>query len=761
MEFTSAAMLRALPVAAIPVIIYLLFRWRRREIEWGSMYVLRRVLETKSRLRAWLQYLVVALRTLALAAVVVAVAGPTGRKVPVRADAFPSPPPATHRVVLLDTSASMAARHEASTRLEAALGLCRTMLRSGISPGRLDIVPLAGGHEPITFDAFPVTATRIEEALSAVAVPQGVADLAAGLRQTEKLFHATASDRRELLVVSDFALVNFADSAATAEVAATLARLKGEGIAIHALRTQSADTRNFTLLEFTPHADTLLAGQQTLFHATVGFSGNAAEGETVLTIEADPDTPRARVLQEKPLSMTRGETEVDLTVALPAGRHALRASLRPDDLPADDAQTRVFTAAGSVRVIFVQDLDTGRGFDDPRTWLDIALANAGPTGPGAAGDGAAKAGAAADGGDTTARALTEAATKLKRDEFAAGDAAAAGLRIDLEGKIPEQVNPALLEGVDLLILSGVGRIEPAVVEAIRRHASRGGMVLLAPKPEQKVADFNAAWAAIAPARLDAARWNAVDPERYESCAAESLSSPLWRELESTEHGNLANARFYNHFTLEPDSLVDSSEVILSVGDGGPLLLERRIGRGGVMLWTAGLTHQWHSLVVHPGFPVMLMRLVGLAADRLRFETNVALGEPLVMPTAVPEAKVIRPDGSSELVATVARGEARFVRYARTDLPGTYDIREDVASDLPGVLFTVSADVRSESDLAAATAEIEARLEAAAGEEWCDSGAAVAAKTAAGYPGPSWALPVALAMLAALVGEAAISRWFLS
>jgi hypothetical protein len=756
MEFTSAAMLRALPVAAIPVIIYLLFRWRRREIEWGSMYVLRRVLETKSRLRAWLQYLVVALRTLALAAVVVAVAGPAGRKVPVGADAFPSPPPATHRVVLLDTSASMAARHEASTRLEAALGLCRTMLRSGISPGRVDIVPLAGGHEPITFDAFPVTATRIEEALSAVAVPQGAADLAAGLRQTEKLFRATASDRRELLVVSDFAAGNFADSAATDEVAATLARLKAEGIAIHVLRTQSADTRNFTLLEFTPHADTLLAGQQTLFHATVGFSGSAAEGETVLTIEADPDTPRARVLQEKPLSMTRGETEVDLTVALSAGRHTLRASLRPDDLPADDAQTRVFTAAGSVRVIFVQDLDTGRSFDDPRTWLDIALANAGPTGPGVA-----KAGAAADGGDTTARALAEAAAKLNREEFAAGDAAAAGLRIDLEGKIPEQINPALLEGVDLLILSGVGQIEPAVVEHIRRHASRGGMVLLAPKPEQKVADFNAAWAAIAPARLDGARWNAVDPERYESCAAESLSSPLWRELESTEHGNLANARFYNHFTLEPDSLADSSEVILSVGDGGPLLLERRIGRGGVMLWTAGLTHQWHSLVVHPGFPVMLMRLVGLAADRLRFETNVALGEPLVMPTAVPQAKVVRPDGSSELVATVARGESRFVRYARTDLPGTYDVREDVASDLPGVLFTVSADVRSESDLAPVAADVQARLEAAAGGKWCASAAAVTAATGSGYPGTSWALPVALAMLAALVGEAAISRWFLS
>ena len=600
------------------------------------------------------------------------------------------------------------------------------MLRSGISPGRVDIVPLAGGHEPITFDAFPVTATRIEEALSAVAVPQGVADLAAGLRQTERLFRATASDRRELLVVSDFASGNFADSAATDEVVATLARLKAEGIAIHALRTQSADTRNFTLLEFTPHADTLLAGQQTLFHATVGFSGNAAEGETVLTIEADPDTPRARVLQEKPLSMTRGETEVDLTVALPAGRHALRASLRPDDLPADDAQTRVFTAAGSVRVIFVQDLDTGRGFDDPRSWIDLALAG-GAMKPGA--DGKA----------------------IESD----------GVDIVVEGKIPEQLSPAILEGADAAIVTGVGGIEAAAVETLRRFALRGGLVLLAPKPGQDPAAFNAAWKTIAPAALAGPRWPDVDPERYESCAAEDTDTPLWRELESPAHGNLANPRFYNHFSLSPGPLPESSETLLAFTDGDALLVERRIGRGGVMLWTAGLTHQWHSLVVHPGFPVMLMRLVALAADRLRFETNVALGEPLVMPTAVPQAKVVRPDGSSELVATVARGESRFVRYARTDLPGTYDVREDVASDLPGVLFTVSADVRSESDLAAATAEVESRLEAAAGEEWCDSDAAVAAKTAAGYPGPSWALPVALAMLAALVGEAAISRWFLS
>ncbi|MFM9196111.1 MAG: vWA domain-containing protein [Planctomycetia bacterium] len=725
----SQAMLGALPLAAIPLVIYLLFRWRRRDVEWGSMYVLRRVLETKSRLKAWMQYLVVALRTLAVAAVVLAVAGPMGRRVRVGPDAFPSPPPATHRIVLLDTSASMAARHEGATRLEAAIGLCRTMIRSGIAPGRIDILPLAGRDEPITFTSFPVAPARIEEALTGVSAPHGTADLAGGLRRAEEMFRGTASDRRELFVVSDFAAGNFADTAATDEVVATLARLASTGVAIQGLRTQAAGTRNFTLAEFTPRADTLLAGQPTLFHATVGFSGTAADGETVLTVEADPDTPRARVVHEQPLAMTPGETEIDLAFALPAGRHRIRASVRPDDLPADDSAARVFTAADGVRVILVQDLDGDRGFDDPRSWLDLALAPAGKE--------------AARRGDAQADADTAADTKIM-----------------VEGKIADQLGPALLDDVDAVIVTAGGGIEAAVVETLRRFALRGGLVVLAPKPGQDPATFNAAWRSIAPATLAGPRWPEVDPERYESCAAEDTESPLWRELESPAHGNLANPRFYNHFMLAPGPPPEATATLLALSDGDPLLLERRIGRGGVMLWTAGLTHEWHSLVVHPGFPVMLLRLVGLAADRLRFAANVSPGEPLVMPTDVSEVKVIRPDGASELVATVARGDRRFVRYSLTDQSGVYDIREDVASELPGVLFTVSDDTRSESDLTPVATALEARLEAAAGAEWQDSTGAVAAATAATYPGESWVLPVTLAMLAALVGEAAVSRWLL-
>ena len=66
-----------------------------------------------------------------------------------------------------------------------------------------------------------------------------------------------------------------------------------------------------------------------------------------------------------------------------------------------------------------------------------------------------------------------------------------------------------------------------------------------------MADFNATYASLAPAAIGAPRYAQVDSERYEQCVAETADYPLLRELESAEHGNLSNPRFYNWFTVKP------------------------------------------------------------------------------------------------------------------------------------------------------------------------------------------------------------------
>ncbi len=749
MTFLATSYVWVLPVALLPIVIYLLFRRRKRDVAWGAIYILRRVLESRRRFRAWLQYLILALRVLALAALVAVFARPTGPRPKVAEGRFPEPPLSTHRVILLDSSASMAARHAAGTRLEAALNLCRRFLTGGRAPAQLDLLPLDGRDTVLSCTDLPVSPSRREELLAACGAPAGTADLARGLRTATRLFRASPFEHRELYILSDFAA---RDWRAPQELTGLLAELRSTGVRIRCLSYSNARVSSFALLDLTAHSDLLLARQPALFYARIGYYGTLPSAETVLTVEADAGTSAVRVLLEESLNLAPGEKTLAFPLELPAGRHTLTASVRGDDLASDNTLTRTVEVRPVLNVAVVQDITDAKGFDNPRTWLSLALEKTGtsaaPTAPGVAGPRV----------NSTAEAVANANAASQNRDLDAVDQAGKAFEIILQGKIPEQLNTELLTTLDLVIVCGVSRMPPEAIEGLLGYVRQGGALLLAPEPDTPREDFNATYAALAPAALDAPRYHDQDPERYESCVTENPDLPLLRELESPEHGHLTNPRFYNWFTLRLEALSDRrGEVLLSLSDGAPLLLERRIGRGSVLLWTAGLGQAWHSMVVHPAYPVFLTRFATLAAARRSFPRNLNAGMPVVMPTTAAQVRVVRPDGESEVVATAALGERRFVRYEKTDLIGVYDVREDLASTTSGALFTV-ADAMPESDLRPLSGELEAGVERATGAALLHSESDLVREAASAYPGRSWMLPTALLMVLALLLEAALSRW---
>jgi len=747
MTFLAIRYLWVLPVVLIPIIIYLIFRRRRRDVPWGSMYILRRVLESRSRLRAWMQYLILALRTTALAALVAVFAQPTGSRPESKPDAFPAPPSSTHRILLLDTSGSMAARYESGTRLEAALSLCRKFLNSGRPPSQLDLLPLDGRDTPITCTALPLPQIRREELLAGCSSPAGTADLAHGLRTASRLFRASSLDHKELYVLTDFLRTDWRDPV---ELNSLLSELKAAGVAIHCLSYSPAKINNFSLLDWTANSDLLLAHQPTLFYLRVGYSGTLPSAETMLTVEADAGSSVARILRKEPLTLAPGEKTLVFPLELPAGRHTLTATVSDDDLAADNSLTRVFVVRATAQVAVVQDIIDAKGFENPRTWLQLALES-----PKAATDSVA----AGPKINSTAEAYAAATRDAKNQDFKAADVAEKHYDIILQGKIPEQLNADLLHALDLVIVCGVSRMPPEATADLLGYVRQGGTLLLAPDPTTPPASFNQTYSELTPARLVAPQYRELDPERYEQCVTESPDYPMLRELESPEHGNLGNPRFYNWFTLQPEvSPEKSGDTLLSLTDGSPLLMERHIGSGSVLLWTAGLGQNWNSMVVHPAYPVFLMRLTNQAAARRQFPQNLTAGLPLLMPTETGQVRIVRPDGKSETVTSIPLGNHRFVRYEKTDVAGVYDLREDLASARPGILFTVSAAL-PESDLRPLPADVQARLEMAAGTPLHHSEIELTHAVTGTYPGRSWLWPAALLLALSIILEAALSRWF--
>src|SRR3984885_16054331 len=76
MTFLQPTLLLALPLAAVPVIIHLIHPYRRRQIKWAAMIFLRAAQRMNKGLSRLRQILILALRVLAVAAIILVVTRP-------------------------------------------------------------------------------------------------------------------------------------------------------------------------------------------------------------------------------------------------------------------------------------------------------------------------------------------------------------------------------------------------------------------------------------------------------------------------------------------------------------------------------------------------------------------------------------------------------------------------------------------------------------------------------------------------------------
>jgi len=762
--------LAAFALCAVPVIIYLVFRRKRKDVAWGAMYILRRLLESKSRTTAWKQYAIVALRALALAALAFAFLHPFTQWRAPGGGAFPKAPRGTHRFILLDVSNSMDAACGSGSCFDAAMSLCRKTLAAATAPGRIDILPLDGRDEPFTFASPPIRQDNIESFIARLSRGHGPADLEKGLQWAVIALRATPYERRELYVLSD---LSAADLDPPERFACLFRTLRAMGVKTHALRYANPDACNFGLHELSPQMDVLLAGQPTIFYITIGcYPGrtpsaptDAWPGRTLA--ESAPHTTTAaadakaetwlairdesgNTLFEDTLALAPGRKTLQVPLVLPAGDHVLTASLKDDDYLPDNVLTRSFHVAGSLRVVVLQDINLSDGLANPREWVKYALGiDAGvDAAPLIDGVRPIDVDNGSHGRSTNAATASVDATSV-----------AARYRCTADFVNPAQIGPGIFEDRDAAIFLDVDRLPPDGIDAARRYAARGGTLLLAPGPAADAARFSETFASISPARIMPPAAGNLDPDVYENPVLEKADNLVLMELESPEHGNIGTGRFYRHYRVEPGDVAEGTDVLFSLTGGSPLCLYRPIGRGGCLLWTAGLGMDWHSMVVHPAYPVFFARMLNLAADRRRFPRNIQPGQPIIAEVDAAECAIIEPGGAKVAVHASGQAGTHVVRYDHTDAPGVYLLLTNPDDSTQGLRYVVRDD-RRESDYRPLDPDGLRTLERLMGSRLCRSEQQLAAAVGQDYPGRQLMPHAAAMLLGLLLFEAGLARrWF--
>lgn len=156
-------------------------------------------------------------------------------------------------------------------------------------------------------------------------------------------------------------------------------------------------------------------------------------------------------------------------------------------------------------------------------------------------------------------------------------------------------DPVTLTGADLrgksLIILNEADIPANLAEAVRGRVENGALLLIAPG-ERGTARWAPSWAARLPAQVGAV----VDRQDGASWASVDFSNALFEPFRAPGAADFSAVTITRYRALTAG---DNAQVIARLHDGAPLLIERRLGGGRVMLWAASLDAQWTNVPFHP------------------------------------------------------------------------------------------------------------------------------------------------------------------
>jgi hypothetical protein len=217
---------------------------------------------------------------------------------------------------------------------------------------------------------------------------------------------------------------------------------------------------------------------------------------------------------------------------------------------------------------------------------------------------------------------------------------------------PEALDAGLVAENDVVVLANVSELDGAQSSALTAFVRGGGGLLLSMGARVNATRVNESLRELLPRPLRAPRRLADAADLQAALAATRIDSvdvlhPVFRELASSPVAALSLANVYSYFLLEPQPR-SSAALLASFADGGPALLERKLGAGRVLLWTSTLDRDWTDLPLSQAYvPFTRLMLSHLAQRGLNTPHSGFAGEPLSLIWNDADAKLVQlvgPDG---------------------------------------------------------------------------------------------------------------------
>jgi len=633
MTFLSPYYLIGLAALAVPILIHLLTRDRVRKVAFSTLRFFTQVSKKVLRRKKFREMLLLAMRAAACGLLALAFARPL-----LRAGGADDGRPqlATARILLVDTSASMARAGVAAAARQAA---------------EADVASLVAGTDAAALITFADTPrvevplgqdfSDIRKKVGELAPGHGGTDMVEALRKADLVLRGVSARHKEIVLISDLQRVGWRSFKGDWKLAADT-RLTVRAVA----PTSPAD--DLAIVEADYPASTALDGlPRTLSVRIANFS----------------TTERRDVA----VTLAIGGRQIDLQkVHIRAGESVPVRFRHVFTTPGNNPGT---VAIGLADAVAEDNVYYFNARVIPR--IQVTVISPGAPGAGLALVAAAEGSARVEVYDA-AFFIEKALAPTADSPFAVKRAAAA------------TVTPADLDGAKVAVLADVKEVPAGVVKALRDSLARGGGILFLPGPEVQADVFNRVFGDIAPCKLK----GILRPPVKAGAAATgsalaqiNFEHPVFEVFQHPHFGDLSIPRFRLYWEVTDSQL---ASVPARFDDGRPAVLEREVGGGVSMMLASPADLRWNNFPQRAVFLPYLHQTVRYLAVRSEKRTGYTVGDTLPVPEG---AKVTDPRGEVHAAGALVAALPGFYVVGMKDSAETfqYAVNRDLAEADPSVL----------------------------------------------------------------------------
>jgi hypothetical protein len=663
--FGNALILGWLAAAALPVIIHLWNKRKYREVSWAAMEYLLAAMRKNSRRIQLEQWLLLAVRTLVVVLVVLAMAEPfleraglgfvTGTR--------------TLKVLVVDGSYSMAYKPGDKTRFDQAKQYARQIVEDSPQGDGFALVLMAA--PPVVVVGQPALEKNdFCEEIDNLKMPDGSGDLSATLAKVQEVVQTATNrnlGRTEIYFLTDLGRTSWGVDQVGSDFRERVESLaKTASLTVLDLGQPSAENLAVTRLSLAEHYATI--EREATLTATVQNFGSQAKFRQMVELFVDSRRVDDTLIDCKP-----GESApVTFRHRFDSpGDHAVEVRVNPDLLELDNHRWLALPVKPYVRVLCIDGKPAGEGLSGATDYVMLAL------NPST--------------GDSTVRSTVRA------------EVASEGALLDQD-----------LAAYDAVFLCNVGQFTSSEARVLANYVQAGGGLIFFLGDRVDADRYNRELGGESGTRVLPALVGDIMSEAQYRFDPLDYRHPLVAAFKGREQAGLLTTPVYKYFKLKP---VEKSraKVALAFADGDLAVVEEPLGRGRViMVATEGslssidpLTKSpWTTMPAWPSFVPIVQELLSLAVGSQISAFNVHVGDALgaaVRGPAARESLVMHaPGGREESLRLTNDDEGSRWSYADTFISGLYRVEsasagkpEDQKTDM---FYAVNVDPR-ESNLA--------------------------------------------------------------